>query len=354
MVDTIKIEKRLLSGSRLPSVDFSNIPFGRVYSDHMFQAEYLGDEWSQLRIEPYAHLQLLPGTTVLHYGQSIFEGLKAYKTAEGGIAVFRPEMNARRFNISAERMCIPPVPEELFLGAMTELLRIDRDWVPALPGTSLYIRPYAFACDEYIGLRPSSQFRFIIFTCPVGSYYSKPVKVRIETHYSRTVEGGTGFAKAAGNYAASLYPARLAQQAGYDQLIWTDAKTHQYIEEAGTMNIMFVIGDTLLTAETGDTVLRGITRDSVLTLAREWGMKTEVRKVAVQEVVEAIRAGTLVEAFGTGTAATVTSISLISYQGNDYELPPVGPQSFSQRVLRELDDIRLGHIEDRHGWMYRI
>jgi branched-chain amino acid aminotransferase len=354
MVDTIKIEKRLQTGSRLPSVDFSNIPFGRVYSDHMFQAEYLEDEWRQLRIEPYAHLQLLPGTTALHYGQSIFEGLKAYKTVQGEIAVFRPEMNARRFNISAERMCIPPVPEELFLGAMTELLRIDRDWVPALPGTSLYIRPYAFACDEYIGLRPSSQFRFIIFTCPVGSYYSKPVKVRIETHYSRTVEGGTGYAKAAGNYAASLYPARLAQQEGYDQLIWTDAKTHQYIEEAGTMNIMFVIGDTLLTAETGDTVLKGITRDSVLALAREWGMKVEVRKVAVQEVVEAIRAGTLVEAFGTGTAATVTSISLISYQGSDYELPPVGAQCFSQRVLRELDDIRLGRIEDRHGWMYRI
>lgn len=354
MVDTLKIERRLRPETRVRSVDFSNIAFGRVYSDHMFQAEYLDGEWGKLRIEPYDYLPLLPGTTSLHYGQSIFEGLKAYKTQAGDIAVFRPELNARRLNISAERMCIPPMPEELFLGAMTELLRIDRDWVPSHPGTSLYIRPFAFACDEYIGLRPSSQFRFIIFTCPVGSYYSKPVKVRIETHFSRTVVGGTGYAKAAGNYGGSLYPAQLAQKEGYDQLIWTDALKHEYIEEAGTMNIMFVIGDTLITAETGDTVLRGITRDSILELARELGVKVEVRKIAVNEIIDALQKGTLTEAFGTGTAATVTSISLISHGGIDYELPPVGESFFSQRVLRELDDIRYGRKEDHRGWMYKI
>lgn len=354
MVDTLKIERRLRPESRIRSVDFSNIAFGKVYSDHMFQAEHIDGEWKKLRIEPYDYIPLLPGTNCLHYGQSVFEGLKAYKTEAGEIAVFRPEMNAARFNISAERMCIPHIPEDLFLGAMTELLRLDRNWVPANPGTSLYIRPFAFACDEYIGLRPSSQFRFIIFTCPVGSYYSKPVKVRIETHYSRTVEGGTGYAKAAGNYGGSLYPALLAQKAGYDQLIWTDAKTHSYVEEAGTMNIMFVIGDTLITAETGDTVLKGITRESILELAREWGVKTEVRQVPVEEIVSALQNGTLKEAFGTGTAATVTRIELISHKGIDYELPPAKDGDFSLKVLRELDDIRYGRQEDHRGWMYKI
>ena len=354
MVETLKIDYKLRDGSKIEEVDFSNIPFGRVYSDHMFMADYVNGEWGNFVIAPYDFLQFEPGAAVLHYGQSVFEGLKAYKNDQGKIMVFRPEMNHKRLNISAERMCIPQIPEEVFMGGMTELLKIDKSWIPNVPNTSLYIRPVIFASDEYIGIRPSETYKFIIFTCPVGAYYSKPVKVKVETKYSRSVEGGTGFAKAGGNYAGSLYPARLAQRMGYDQLIWTDGKTHQFVEEAGTMNLMFIIDDTLITADTGDTVLKGITRDSVLTIARDWGIKVEERKIPVSEVIEAIKSDRLVEAFGTGTAATIANIALIGHEGHDYTLPPITDQHFSRRVLRELNNIMKGASADKYGWVYKI
>jgi branched-chain amino acid aminotransferase len=320
----------------------------------MFTADYVNGQWDNLSVQPYAHLQMLPGTCVLHYGQSVFEGLKAYRNDQGDVLVFRPEMNARRLNASAERLCIPTLPEEIFMAGLNELLQIDRDWVPNLPETSLYIRPFLFATDEYIGLRPSDNYKFIIFTCPVGAYYSKPVKVKIETHFSRTVEGGTGFAKAAGNYAGSLYPARLAQQKGYDQLIWTDGKAHEYIEEAGTMNLMFVIGDTLVTASPKDTILRGINRDSVLTLARDWGVKVEERPVSVREIVDAAKSGQLREAFGTGTAATITSIELVAYEEEEYMIPELNENSLTNRFLHELDAIKTGRKVDKYGWVYKV
>lgn len=354
MIDTFKINIQPIGESKLSQIDFNDIDFGKVYSDHMFMADYYHKEWQNFRIEPYDLLSFTPGSAILHYGQSVFEGLKAYKSEKGDVLVFRPEMNFARINKSAERMCIPEISQELFMDGLTELLRLDKNWVPGLPNTSLYIRPYIFALDEYIGIRPSDNYKFIIFTCPVGPYYSKPLKVKIEKEFSRAVHGGTGYAKAAGNYAASLYPAKLAQDKGYDQLIWTDGATHQYIEEAGTMNIMFMVGNKLLTAETGDTVLSGITRDSVLTLAREWGMEVEERKISVAEIVSCLKNGEIKEAFGTGTAVTIASIEIIADAENDYKIPSPGPDSFSTRVFKELDNIKTGKTEDKHGWIYKI
>jgi len=354
MTDTININVNTTSSSRLSQIDFNNIVFGKVYSDHMFMADFYNGQWQDFRIEPYDMLSFTPGSAILHYGQSVFEGLKANKSETGKITVFRPEDNFRRLNLSAERMCIPQITEEMFMNGLTELLRLDKNWVPDLPNTSLYIRPYIFALDEYIGIKPSDNYKFLIFTCPVGAYYSKPLKVKIETEYSRAVQGGTGYAKAAGNYAGSLYPAKLAQDKGYDQLIWTDGATHQFIEEAGTMNVMFLKGNKLITAETGDTVLKGITRDSVLTIAKEWGIEVEERRISVEEIVDSLKKGELTEAFGTGTAATIATIELIGDGENDYTIPAPGPDSFSTKVFAELDDIKTGKKEDTHGWIYRI
>lgn len=354
MLDTLDISIRKVQNSRINEVDFNNIPFGRVYSDHMFIADYEDGQWSDLRIVPYENLSMAPASSVIHYGQSVFEGLKAYKNNKGEAVVFRPEANAKRLNKSAERMCIPEVPEELFLQAMTELLKLDNAWIPNKENTALYIRPFVFAMDDYIGIKPSEKYRFMIITCPVGAYYSEPVRVKIETEFTRAAKGGTGYAKAAGNYAGSLYPAKLAQKQGYHQLVWTDALEHKYIEESGTMNIMFVINDTLITPEASSTILRGITRDSVLTLARDWGMKVEERRVSINEVIEAAKNGTLKEAFGAGTAATIAHIALIGYDGVDYKLPAIEEREFSNKVLKAMDAIKLGEAEDKFDWIFKL
>jgi len=354
MLDTLDISIQKVQNSRINEVDFNNIPFGRVYSDHMFIADYEDGQWSDLRIVPYEKLSMAPASSVIHYGQSVFEGLKAYKNKNGEAVVFRPEANAKRLNKSAERMCIPEVPEELFIQAMTELLNLDNAWIPNKEHTALYVRPFVFAMDDYIGIKPSEKYRFMIITCPVGAYYSEPVKVKIETEFTRAAKGGTGYAKAAGNYAGSLYPAKLAQKQGYHQLVWTDATEHKYIEESGTMNIMFVINDTLITPEASSTILRGITRDSVLTLAREWGMKVEERRISINEVIEAAKNGTLKEAFGAGTAATIAHIALIGHDGVDYKLPPIEEREFSNKVLKALDAIKLGEAEDKFDWIFKL
>ncbi len=354
MTDMIKIKIQPTNESRLSQIDFHHIDFGKIYSDHMFIADYYQGKWQDFRIEPYDMLSLAPGSAILHYGQSVFEGLKAYKNKSGQVLVFRPDMNFQRINQSSQRMCIPELPEEIFMKGMAELLQLDKNWIPNLPNTSLYIRPYIFAVDEYIGIKPADNYKFIIFTCPVGPYYSKPLKVKIEREFSRAVHGGTGYAKAAGNYAGSLYPASLAQKKGYDQLIWTDGATHQYIEEAGTMNIMFIKGNKLITAKTGDTVLKGITRKSVLTIAKEWGMAVEERTISVDEIVTSLQKGEITEAFGTGTAATIASIELISDGEKDYKLPAITADSFSSKVFEELDQIKTGNKEDRHNWVYNI
>ena len=354
MVDTIAIDIQKSAESKLNSVDFNHIQFAKIYSDHMFISKYRNHAWGDHKILPYGKLSVSPATPAIHYGQSIFEGMKAYRSTNGELLLFRPLDNWKRLNISADRMCMPHIPEEIFMEGLNELVKLDKDWVPGHEGTSLYIRPFLFSADEYIGIRPSENFDFMIITCPVGAYYSKPVKVKIETYYTRAAKGGTGFAKAGGNYGGALYPAKLAQEQGYDQLVWTDAKEHKYIEESGTMNVLFLIDDTLITAPAGETILNGITRDSVLTLARDWGMKVEERKVSVEEVINAAKSGRLKEAFGAGTAATIAHIATIGHDGVDYHLPPVDNREFSTKILNTLDDIRTGRTEDRFGWVHRI
>jgi branched-chain amino acid aminotransferase len=354
MTEALEIKITKTEESKLPHVDFDHLTFGQTYSDHMFIADFEDGEWKNSRILPYRDLRISPANASLHYAQSIFEGLKAYKNEKGEVLVFRPEDNAERMIRSAERMCMPAVPKELFLQAIDELVKLDKDWVPSSPNTSLYIRPFQFAMDPFIGVRPSETYTFMIITGPVGGYYSEPVKVKIEEKFTRAVRGGVGAAKTAGNYAASLYPAKLAQNEGYHQLIWTDGQHHEYIEEAGTMNIMFVINDTLITPPTSDSILAGITRESALTLARDWGLKVEERPIKVSELVNAIEKGELSEAFGIGTAATISQISHIAHQGIDYELPPVDSRTISTRILDALNKIKNGDIEDKFGWIRRI
>ncbi|MFT5917231.1 MAG: branched-chain amino acid aminotransferase [Bacteroidia bacterium] len=352
---TLQIPVQKAEKSRISEIDFNNIEFGKNYSDHMFVADYKDGEWQDLRIMPFADMQMSPATSALHYGQSIFEGLKAYPSeSEDKVLIFRPDENCKRFNKSAIRMCMPEIPEEIFMEGLFKVIDIDRSWVPSQEGCSLYIRPFMFATDEYVGLKPSETYRFIIFTSPVGSYYSEPVKVKIETHYTRAVSGGTGAAKTAGNYAASLYPAKLAQEQGYHQLVWTDGKEHKYIEEAGTMNIMFVIGNKLRTAPLSDTILPGITRASVLQMARDWGLDVQEKPVAITEVIDAIKNGELKEAFGVGTAATIAQLALIGYEGVDYDLPKIETREFSNKVFKELEDLKRGRKEDNREWIFKV
>lgn len=351
MVDTLKIQVQKAEQSRRAQVDFNNLPFGKVFADHMFLSDYRNGDWGNFRVVPYGYLQVSPATPAIHYGQSIFEGLKAFRGQNGEALVFRPFDNWKRMNISADRMCMPYLPEDVFMEGLRSLIDLDREWIPNAEGSSLYIRPFMFSADEYIGIRPSLDFTFMIINSPVGPYYSTPVKVKIETHYTRAVEGGTGFAKAGGNYGGSLYPAKLAQEKGYHQLIWTDGKEHKYVEESGTMNVMFVFDETLVTPSVGDSILRGITRDSVIALAKHWGVRVEERRVSVAEVVDGLKSGRLREAFGAGTAATIAHIELIGYEEKNYYLPPVETRKFSNRVLAELDGIKRGSIADPFGWV---
>lgn len=344
-----------IAQSRRSEIDFSSLVFGKVISDHMFVADFTDGAWGDFRIEPYGPMEIAPANAALHYGQSIFEGMKAYKNTAGEVLVFRANANAKRLNASARRMCMPELPEAIFLEGLTSLLDLDRAWVPATKGSSLYIRPFMFAMDNFIGVKPSESYRFIIFTCPVGAYYTKPVSVKVETTYTRASEGGTGEAKAAGNYAASLLPALKAQKEGYDQLLWTDGKTHSNIEESGTMNVMFNLNGTLITAPThGGTILKGITRDSVIMLAKDWGQPLEERFLSVSELEEALKTGALKEAFGIGTAATIAFIQKIHVNGIDYILPENKEDAFSKKVLAALDGIKYGELPDPHQWMITI
>ena len=351
MAETMNIEVKRAQDSRIHELLGPELIFGRTFSDHMFVMDYENGEWTGAQITPYDKLALEPSCLVFHYGQAIFEGMKAYKDDHGAAWLFRPGANIKRFNRSAERMCMPTVPEDLFMEALKMLTHIEMDWIPQAEGHSLYIRPFMIATDEYIGVKASTKFKFLIITSPVGMYYPEPVKVKIERYFTRAVEGGAGFAKAAGNYAAAMYPAKKCQNEGYHQLIWTDAIEHKYIEESGTMNVMFVIGDTLVTPPVSSTILEGITRDSVLALARDYGMQVEERKVSVDEVIDAAKDGTLKEAFGTGTAATIAHIRSIASDGIEYELPDVRSRKFSNKVDRHLTDIKTRKAEDKFGWM---
>jgi len=354
MVKSQRIEVERVSQSRLSQVDFANIPFGRTFADHMFIAEFRKGEWKNLRIVPYGYMPISPASPAIHYGQAIFEGLKAFHGPDREALVFRPLDNWKRLNISAERLSLAKVPEEVFMEGIAALIDLDRAWIPPIPSGSLYIRPFLFSADEYIGIRPSMDFNFMIINSPSGAYYSAPLKVKIETHYTRAAEGGTGFAKASGNYSAAIYPSTLAAAQGYHQLIWTDGKKHQYIEESGTMNVMFVIDDVLITPALSDSILAGITRDSVLTIARDWGMRVEERKIAVKELVDGLSNGKVKEVFGVGTAATIAPFETIGYEGVDHPLPPVDKEGFASRVYAELEGIKRGTRPDLHHWMVQM
>jgi len=336
-------------------VDWDNLPFGKVFSDHMLVMDYKDGAWQEPEILPFGDLSLHPATSAIHYGQSIFEGMKAYRAENGDVMIFRPDMNEKRFAESCERMCMPELPEGMFTELITRTVDVDRDWVPQKEGYSLYIRPFLFATDDFIGIKPSDNYKFVIFTCPVGAYYSQPVNVKIEEYYTRAAEGGVGRAKTAGNYAASLYPAKMAQKDGYHQLVWTDAKEHKYIEESGTMNIVFEIDGKLITpAEDSDTILRGVTKRSVVEIAESWGVTVEERKVTVEEIVQAARDGKLTDAFGAGTAATIAPIAKIGFREEMFELPGVETRATSNKIKKYLTELKTGVIEDEFNWMLRF
>ncbi len=334
----------------ISQVDFNNIAFGKVFSDHVFVMDYVDGEWEKGSIEPFGPMSMSPASMVLHYGQAIFEGMKAYRQQDGSVSLFRPGANISRFNLSAKRMCMPEVPADIFMQALVELVGLDSDWVPSSSDASLYIRPFMFATDSHVGVRASHTYRFMIFTCPVGAYYSKPVRVKVETEYTRAALGGTGAAKAAGNYAGSLYPTKLAAEEGYDQLLWTDSQTHSYIEECGTMNAAFVVDGKLLLPATSDTILDGVTRKSALQIAEDLGIDVEVRSVSVAELEEAAKNGTFQEAFGLGTAATVSIMCTVGFEGWNYDLPSFESWSVAPKLRSTLEDIRRGVTEDPYGW----
>ncbi|MET4082320.1 branched-chain amino acid aminotransferase [Pedobacter sp. UYP30] len=350
MTDTLDTSITKVEESRLTTTDFSELPFGKVFSDHMFTADFEGGHWTNFQIMPYGPIAMSPAISALHYGQAIFEGLKAYRLPDGRISVFRADKNFERFNKSASRMSMATVPENIFMEGLAALVKLDERWVPAQDGYALYIRPVMFATDPYLGVRASESYKFALLTTPTGPYYSNALKIKIETEYTRADDGGVGFAKTAGNYGRSLYPFEQAKEQGFDQLIWTDANTHEYIEEAGTANLLFVIDGKLITPSIRSTVLDGVTRDTILTLAKDEGIEVEERRVSVKEVIEGIEKGTLTEAFAAGTAATITQLGEIGYQNKLYTLPGAGSRPISNGIAKKLNDIRYGLAPDTYGW----
>jgi len=348
----IKITKT--TQSNLPKLDFNNIPFGKVFSDHMFIADYKDGDWTDLRIVPFGPFEMHPANMTLHYSQTIFEGMKASKNKDGAPMLMRPELHSQRLNKSADRMCMPHVPEALFLQALHELIGLDSEWIPSLPGTSLYVRPYMYATDEFIGVRPSATYKFVIFTCPVGAYYSKPVNLVTEQTFVRAVDGGTGEAKAGGNYAASLLPAKLAQEAGYDQVIWMESPEFKKVQEVGTMNLFFVIGDTVVTPATTGAILKGITRKCFFEILAKKGIKAEERDIYIDEIVEAYMDGTLKEIFGAGTAAVVSHVASLTHNDLKMTLPPLEERTIGNMLKAEIDGLRNGSVEDIYGWLTPI
>lgn len=340
--------------SRLPGTDFHQVGFGKVFCDHMLHAGYANGAWSQPGILPYQPISFEPSLMALHYGQAIFEGMKAYRTVNGEVVLFRPEANFERLNISAERMSMPAVPRDIFLDGLQQLVDLDRGWVPEQEGYSLYIRPFMFASDEFLGVRPSEKYEFYIINSPAGAYYNKPIRVKVETRYARAPKGGIGFAKAAGNYGGAMYPTQQAIKEGFDQVIWTDPVEHRYVEEAGTANLVFIINGEILTPPAKDTILKGTTLHCLLAIARDMGVPVQQREISLEEVEAAMQQGTLQEAFAVGTAATITQISDIGYKDRLYPLPEPEKWEISAAILKELHDIRYGKTEDKHGWLVKV
>jgi len=343
------IDIQQTENSKIDSVDFDNLPFGSVYSDHMLVCDFKNGIWQTPIITPYAPIVLDPAAKIFHYGQSIFEGMKAYKDANDNTLLFRPLENHKRLNKSAARLVIPEIPEEIFMGGLKELLRVDNAWIPKNEGSSLYIRPFMLASGVGFHASPADEYKFIICTAPSGAYFSGKIKVLIEEKYARAANGGVGFAKAGGNYAAQFYPTKLATDNGYNQVIWTDDNAHEYIEEAGAMNIFIRIKDTLITSPTNDRILDGITRRSIIQIAEDLNIDIEVRKITVSEVIAAAQSGDLKEMFGAGTAAVISPIAGFGYKEKDYDLPEI-ENSFANTLKKTITDIQTNKSEDPYGW----
>ena len=339
------------SSSRLSETALETAQFGTIFSDHMLIANFENGQWREAEIIPYGPLPLPPAPIALHHGQTVFEGLKAHRTLDGRIAMFRPSENYARLNRSATRLVMPEVPASLFLNGIAELVRLDREWIPEREGGALYIRPVYFAIDESLQVRPSSQYRLVVLTCPVGPYFAGRINLVVEERYVRAFPGGTGDIKPAGNYAGSLLASCEAQERGYQNVLWLDGIERRFIEECGMMNVFFVIDGAVVTPPLSGTILPGVTRDSVLTLLRDMGKTIEERPVAIDEVFELYAAGRLTEAAGVGTAATIAPIGRIGYRNREIELAPVGSDSLLERVRMKLEAIRTGRETDRHSWL---
>ena len=343
--------------SRLPSVDFDALGFGTVFCDHMFSQEYADGAWGRAEIVPYAPIALEPGTASLHYGQTVFEGLKAFRGEDGVFRIFRPDMNAARLQQSCQRLCIPAVDEAVFTEALCALVRIDHAWIPHQRGHAFYIRPLIFASESHLDVRPSQRFRFIIMTSPVRQYFdpdAPAVSLHVEEHFTRSAPGGTGFAKTAGNYAASLLPGEESRRAGFDQVLWLDGREHRYVEEVGQMNIFFKMNGRVVTPPLRGTILPGVTRDSVITLVRDRGLECEERLVPIAEIVAAIKSGAMDEVFGAGTASVISPVGRIAYRGETLEINNREPGPLSRSLYDEILAIQHGEIKDRHGWTLQV
>jgi branched-chain amino acid aminotransferase len=351
--NTIEIDIVKASSSKIASVDFENLTFGNIFTDHMLICDFKDDAWQKPIIKPYEPFLIDPSAKVFHYGQAIFEGMKAYKDENDAIWLFRPDKNFKRFNKSAKRMAMPEVPENIFMEGLKAVVDLDREWVKKGLGNTLYLRPFMIATGHGVIAQPSNEYRFMIILSPAKSYYSGEVKVIIAEHYSRAANGGIGAAKAAGNYSAQFYPTKLANEKGYQQIIWTDDATHTKLEEAGTMNVFFRINDTLYTAPTSERILDGVTRKSLIELAQRDGLNVEVRSVLVEELVNAAKDGSLKEIFGAGTAAVVSPIVAFAYQGTEYQLPKI-ENSFALQLKEDLTKIQYKLAEDTFGWTVKI
>lgn len=349
--NTIEIIKA--TTSKISSVDFDHLNFGEVFTDHLLECNFSNGQWQTPVVKPYAPILMDPSSKVFHYGQAIFEGMKAYKDANDAIWLFRPDENFKRFNNSAIRMAMPEVPESIFMNGLNELLKIDQEWIQKGNGSSMYIRPFMIATGAGVVANPSDEYKFMILLSPAQSYYAGEVKVIIAEHYSRAANGGIGAAKAAGNYAAQFYPTNLANKEGFQQVIWTDDATHTKLEEAGTMNVFFRINDTLFTAPTSERILDGITRKSLIEMATKEGLAVEVRSVLVSELVEAAKNGSLKEIFGAGTAAVVSVIKGFSYQDTYYEMAPI-ENSYASLLKEKLTNLQNKLSEDPFGWTVKV
>ncbi|MCL2488926.1 MAG: branched-chain amino acid aminotransferase [Oscillospiraceae bacterium] len=351
------LSKRLTTGKK-PKPDWNSLSFGKFFTDHMFVMDYISDEgWTNAGIVPYEPFLIDPAAMVFHYGQAVFEGLKAYRAADGRTLLFRPAMNFARFNRSDDRMCIPPIDEAFVLDALKELLRIDADWIPDAPGTSMYIRPFIIATEAALGVHPSHAYKFMIILSPVGAYYQSglaPVRIIIEDEYVRAVRGGVGFTKSSANYAISLKGQEKAIEKGYAQVLWLDGIERKYVEEVGTMNVFFRFGDTVVTPELTGSILPGVTRDSVMRLLRSWNIPVAERKVTVDEIFTAHKAGTLLEAFGSGTAAVISPIG--EFRRGDESITLTGGEigELSQRLYDTLTGIQYGRLPDTFGWTVEV